>query len=59
MCVRGSLDATGYAADEYLVSGDYIYIERTVEMYAYVEKVKTTEKDNFGGQLNDNRGILL
>lgn len=49
VCVRGSLDATGYAADEYLVSGDYIYIERTVEMYAYVEKVKTTEKDNFGG----------
>ena len=47
--VRGSIAADAYAADDYLRAGDYVYIIRKVEMYAYEEEEHREEKDNFGG----------
>jgi len=47
--IVGNLSATTYASDTYLKANDYIYIERIVEMYAYVEYEHTQTREKLGG----------
>ncbi|GEM_PF-638601 len=47
--VKGSITASAYAGDTYLAQGEYVYIARTVEMYAYIEEEHRESKDNLGG----------
>lgn len=47
--IVGSLNATNYAQDSFLKPGNYIYLERQVEMYAYVEHEHSETKENVGG----------
>ncbi len=49
ICFKGIIDTSDYAEDTYLVNDEYVYIERRVEMYAYVETKHTDKKDNLGG----------
>lgn len=45
----GTLSAGTYASDNYLEEGSYIYIERIVEMYAYIEQEHSETRENLGG----------
>lgn len=45
----GTLSATTYATDNFLKAGSYIYLERIVEMYAYVEHEHSETKEKIGG----------
>ena len=45
----GKLNASTFAGDDFLNNGNYIYIERYVEMYCYVEKEHQETKENIGG----------
>ena len=47
--IVGSLSATNFAADNYLKEDGYIYLERIVEMYAYIEDEHTKTKEKLGG----------
>lgn len=47
--IVGSLSATNFAADNYLKEDGYIYLERIVEMYAYIEHERTKTKEKLGG----------
>lgn len=47
--VKGNLDADTYAADDYLIGGNYIALSRYVEIYAYVETEHSESHDNLGG----------
>jgi len=47
--IIGNIDATTYAQDSFLDSGNYLYIKRNVEMYSYIEQSKTVTKENVGG----------
>lgn len=45
--IVGSLSATNFAADNYLKEDGYIYLERIVEMYAYIEHEHTKTRKNW------------
>lgn len=47
--IKGNITASGYANDTFLTEGEYVYIARVVEMYAYAEEEHTESKDNLGG----------
>lgn len=47
--ITGTLSASTYASDNYLNEGQYIYVERIVEMYAYVEHEHSETRENLGG----------
>lgn len=47
--IVGNLTATTYAQDYYLKEGDYIVIERIVEMYACIEHEYQETIENIGG----------
>ncbi len=47
--IKGNITASTYANDTFLAEGEYVYIVRVVEMYAYVEEEHTESKDNLGG----------
>ena len=47
--IEGNLDADVYATDAYLATDNYIFIDRNVEMYAYVETEHNEKHDNVGG----------
>ena len=45
----GVLSSTETLGDDYLVAGSYIAVDRTVEMYSWVEDTETSSTTNTGG----------
>lgn len=55
VAAKGDLKSEGQLGDKFLKAGDYISVERRVEMYAWDEESRTTSEKNIGGSTTKHK----